>query len=391
MTQPAAPTVPLLDETGQIDAAWMTAALADSFPGVAVGSVACRPIGAGNVSDTVHVAIKYRARPEGAPDAVVAKFRPRSPAIHAHGLGSGAYHREIGGYRAISERRACRIPRLFHVDGDETNINLVIEDLTTATPGDQLTGCGPAEAEAVLTQLARLHAAFFPMDPSTAPKWPIRMADAADYWTPTIEQGAATALQRYRGQLSDAELETVAATGELVRPWFLLPQPRLSLTHGDPRVDNVLFEPADGGWGAVLIDWQVTGLRNPMYDVGYFLSGSLTVSDRRAHERRLLAHYRSEFAAAGRTYPTDEAVEDYRTQVMSGLMTTTGAIAVLPDVEQVNTLILALLERNCAAVSDWDAVTATRRRAGHVTNAARHAQHRHGFAQSESTTEVADG
>jgi aminoglycoside phosphotransferase (APT) family kinase protein len=201
------------------------------------------------------------------------------------------------------------------------------------------------------------------MDPSTAPDWPIRMADAADYWTSVIERGAATALERYRGRLSDAELEIIAAAGELVRPWHLMPQSRLSLTHGDPRVDNVLFEPIDGGWGAVLIDWQVIGLRNPMYDVGYFLSGSLTVPDRRAHEQRLLEHYLNEFAVAGPTYPSAEALEDYRTQVMSGLMITTGAIAVLPDVEPVNRLILALLERNCAAVSDWDAVTATRSRA----------------------------
>ena len=27
---------------------------------------------------------------------------------------------------------------------------------------------------------------------------------------------------------------------------------------------------------AVLIDWQMTGWRNPMHDVGYFLSGSVT-------------------------------------------------------------------------------------------------------------------
>ena len=366
MTGTAAATAPLLEQTDDIDAAWMSTVLAATFPGVAVRAVTCRPIGAGNVSDTVHVTIEYERRPDDAPDSVVAKFRPRSPDVHAHGLGSGAYHREIGGYRAITERGACRIPRLFHVDGDETNINLVIEDLTAATPGDQIAGCGPAEAEAVLTQLARLHATFSSIDPATAGSiedWPIRMAEAADYWSPAIERGTATALARYRGRLPDPDLEIVAAAGELARAWHLLPQTRLSLTHGDPRVDNVLFEQVDGGPGAVLIDWQVTGLRNPMYDVGYFLSGSLTVADRRAHERRLLEHYLDRFAAIDPGYPAAEALADYRTQVMSGLMITTAAIAVLPDNDQVNALLLALLERNCAAVADWDAVETTRSRA----------------------------
>jgi hypothetical protein len=48
--------------------------------------------------------------------------------------------------------------------------------------------------------------------------------------------------------------------------------------------------------------------------------------------------------------------------VLSGLVITTAAISVLPDNDAVNTLILALLERNCAAVRDWDALTATRER-----------------------------
>ncbi|MFC5138940.1 phosphotransferase family protein [Actinomycetospora rhizophila] len=362
MSLTATPPVRLLDDTDEIDAAWVTSVLADHFPGVAVRGVTARPIGAGNVSDTVHLALDYEVRPDGAPDAVVAKFRPRAPEVHAHALGSGAYHREIGGYRAITSRSACRIPSLFHVAGDETTINLVVEDLTAARPGDQVAGCGTDEAAAVLAQLARLHATFAPMDPATAPAWPIRMAEAADYWTPTIERGAAIILDRFADRLERGDLDTVAAAGEIARDWHLLPQTRLTLTHGDPRVDNVLFEPLGAGIGAVLIDWQVTGLRNPMYDVGYFLSGSIGIADRREHERRLIEGYLAEYAAISPGYDADEAFADYRTQVLSGLMITTAAIAVLPDVEAVNRLILALLERNCAAARDWDGVAATRER-----------------------------
>jgi hypothetical protein len=362
MSLTAAPAVPVLDTTDQIDPAWLTAALAARLPGVVVTGVSARPIGAGNVSDTVHLTLEYGTRPAGAPDAVVAKFRPRSPEVHQHGLGSGAYHREIGGYRAITERDAARIPHLFHVDGDETNINLVIEDLTAATPGNQVAGCGVDEAAAVLTQLARLHATFTPQDPATAPAWPIRMAEAADYWSPTVRRGAAIITDRFADRLPQADLDVVAAAGEIAHDWHLLPQSRLTLTHGDPRVDNVLFEDLDGGIGAVLIDWQVTGLRNPMYDVGYFLSGSIDADLRRTHERRLIEDYLDRFAAIAPGYSAEEAFEDYRTQVLSGLMITTAAIAVLPDVEQVNTLILALLERNCAAAHDWDGIAATRER-----------------------------
>lgn len=357
----------LLDLTADIDAGWLESVLAPTYPGIAVRNITRRPIGAGNVSDTVHVAIDYSVRPDGAPDAVVAKFKPVAPEVHAHGLGSGAYHREIGAYRAITERSACRIPRLYHVDGDETNINLVIEDLTGAVPGNQVAGCGVAEAAAVLTQLARLHATFSPTDTlmtGTTAGWPIRMADVADYWADAARTGADQALRRYPGRLSPADLDTVAGGADLARDWFRLDQSRLTLTHGDPRVDNVLFEATAAGTGAVLLDWQVTGLRNPMYDVGYFLSGSVSVADRRAHEHDLLAGYLDTFGAIHPGYSVAEATDDLRTQILSGLMITTAAIAVLPDIDLVNTLIVALLERNCAAAQDWDALAATRVRLG---------------------------
>lgn len=82
--------------------------------------------------------------------------------------------------------------------------------------------------------------------------------------------------------------------------------------------------------------------------------------DRRAHERPLIDHYLQTFAQVQPGYGEAEALADYRVQLLSGLMITTAAIAVLPDVEVVNTLIVALLERNCAAARDWDAVAAVR-------------------------------
>ncbi|RTL67768.1 MAG: DUF1679 domain-containing protein [Pseudonocardiaceae bacterium] len=350
----------LLDRTDEITSDWLESVL----PGSRIRSATTRPIGAGNVSDTVHIAVEYDERGPGAPDAVVAKFRPSAPEIHQHGLNSGAYHREIGAYRAITERSACRIPHRHHVDGDETNINLVVEDLTGAEPGNQVAGCDAAHAEAVLTQFARLHATFAPVDEATAPAWPIRMPAVADYWTGLARTGAEAAVVRYRDRLPADDLAAISAMAEVVHAWHRIPHALLTLTHGDPRVDNVLFEQvrggSTGGIGAVLIDWQVTGLRNPMYDVGYFLSGSVPVEERRAHEDRLLDHYVAEYAAVAPGYGRDAAREDYRTQVLSGLVITTAAIAVLPDNEVVDALILALLERNCAAVHDWDALAAVR-------------------------------
>ena len=356
---PAATSTPaLLDTTAEIDAAWVESVLATAYPNVGVRTVAKAPIGAGNVSDTVKVTIEYANRPDGAPGAVVAKFRPSAPEVHAHGLGSGAYHREVGAYRAIGERAACRIPHAYHVAGDETNS--IWCSRISARPSRE------TRSPVAHRSRRRPCSTSWPcctrpsprMEEATAPAWPIRMADVCDYWSEAVRGGVEAALQRYQSRLSAENLATIEAAGRIARSFYLMPQSRLTLTHGDARVDNVLFEQRDGRTGAVLIDWQVTGLRNPMFDVGYFLSGSVSVADRREHERRLIDEYLRTFATVYPGYDEDEALADYRSQLLSGLMTTVAAIAVLPDNDAVNNLIVALLERNCATAIDWASIDA---------------------------------
>lgn len=74
--------------------------------------------------------------------------------------------------------------------------------------------------------------------------------------------------------------------------------------HGDLHVANTYLT-RQGRIG--VCDWQV-GLRGSWaHDYGYLLATMLTVEDRRAWERELLAHYLDRLAAAGAPPPTPEA------------------------------------------------------------------------------------
>jgi hypothetical protein len=249
------------------------------------------------------------------------------------------------------------------IDGTADNINIVMEDLGTSTrAGDQIVGCGIGDAEAVIVQLARLHRTFWPLAGEEASDWLLRMPAVARYWAPIAEAGAAQITRRFAGQLPDDQIAVAVAAGPLSRAWHELRHSAMTVSHGDPRVDNILFDDGSDTTEAILIDWQVTGLRNAMHDVGYFLSGSLSVEDRRRHERALLDRYADEFGIR-RGYLMNQIVEDYRIQLVSGLMTTVAAVALLPDAPKANRLLLALLERNCSAALDWQTLDALRRRA----------------------------
>jgi hypothetical protein len=352
----ATPSIPLLDRLDQIDGAWLEAVLGAGGFVMRVRSFAAEPIGAGNVSDTARIVLE--AEGEG-PRSVIAKFRPMSDAVHGHGVGSGAYRCEAGAYRLFASRPdGCRTPGIVWLQGQDDNINIVMEDLSRHTrAGDQIAGCGIADAHAVVAQLARLHRGFWPLADAEAPDWLLRMPACGDYWAPVTEAGAAVILDRYRDRLPTAFLATVERAGPLSRAWHDLTHRTMTVTHGDPRVDNILFEDLSAGPDAILIDWQVTGLRNAMHDVGYFLSTSVAPEDRRTHERTLIECYADEFGKS-RGYGDGAMIDDYRVQLASGLMTVIAAAALLPDDERANRLLSTLLDRTCSAVVDWDSLDA---------------------------------
>lgn len=77
---------------------------------------------------------------------------------------------------------------------------------------------------------------------------------------------------RWQEQYYGAQAQTVDAMDELVR-WIEgnLPEDdgRVSLVHGDYRLDNLIFHPVEPRVIA-LLDWELSTLGHPFSDVGYF-------------------------------------------------------------------------------------------------------------------------
>lgn len=359
-------TPALLDSAADIDTAWVQAVLAVAGHGTArIAHWQQAPIGHGKISDTTRLLIDYAEAPAEAPRSLICKFRPQSPQAHQFALAARLYRGELNAYRTIGARSDCRIPKPYWVAGSEDNINLVLEDLSASTrAGDQIAGCDVTAAAATLNEIARLHGAFYPLDEARAPDWMVRMADAGRMWMPIIVHGARCAQQRFGALLSPRYLTQFEAIPQLAPRFFNARSGQLCLTHGDLRVDNVLFEGEAARPRAVIIDWQNAGLRNPMFDAGYFLSGSIGVDDRLRHERALLADYAAVLRDTAPEYPVDSLIDDYRVQLLSGLLQSLAAVGFLagaPDTElpaETQTFLLTLLGRNCAAVDDWDSLAA---------------------------------
>jgi aminoglycoside phosphotransferase (APT) family kinase protein len=344
---------PLIASPAEIDADWLQRAFAagGAVPTQRIASLAeVAPIGAGTSEATVRVRVGYNAGHVTAPTSAVCKIG-RAPARGANAV--GPFVREARAYQLFGRDTPFRTPRLYYAATDETGgCNLVLEDLTgVATAGDQIAGCSVGEAAAVTRELARLHRAYWRSPQLDRLDW----LSEAGALVPSYAAGAAVLSDWLAERIAPAAFETIEAFGRVVGRWRAATPTHRTLVHGDPRVDNVLFErTGDGEVRACLIDWQEVGAGDPQYDLAYFLSGSLAPEDRRASERGLVAEHARIVAEADPGYTADIALDAYRANIVAGLWLTVVAAAFVPRNDHNAQLLTTLVGRNVAAVEDWD-------------------------------------
>jgi aminoglycoside phosphotransferase (APT) family kinase protein len=82
---------------------------------------------------------------------------------------------------------------------------------------------------------------------------------------------------RWTKQYRASETETIPAMDRLIEwlPASMPTQDRVSIVHGDYRIDNMIFAPDEPRVAAVL-DWELSTLGDPMADFAYFLMPWMT-------------------------------------------------------------------------------------------------------------------
>jgi hypothetical protein len=344
---------PLLESPEEITAQWMERALAAGgavVPQRIAIEPRVAPIGHGTSGTTAQVHLAYNVGTVTAPSDVIAKF--------GRMIGVSAVYnpaqRERLAYELLGNDAPFRKPRLlFGASDDQGLTNMILEDLSQQTrPGDQIAGCSIAEARATVRELAAFHAAWWGDEETLALPW---LMDHHEF-VPMYEIGAQKMGPWLGHRIPAQDLAVVEAFRARANDWLDLAPSRRTLIHSDPRVDNVLFEDTPEGVAAWIIDWQLPAAGNPMHDVAYFLSGSVSPEDRRTCERELVAEYAGLIRRSVPDYSDEEALESYGRNLVSGLWLTVIATAAIQQSDHNADLICALMERNCAAIRDWNAL-----------------------------------
>ena len=196
------------------------------------------------------------------------------------------YRTEVSFYRDLGAATEMAVP-CHHAEIDERTQDFVIvlDDLSDAVALDQLVGCPPDRAAAVVAALADLHARHWDEVGLAQAPWLARLVDHATSSRRSRPRVRATWPEVRARCASDLD-ESVVALGDRLEELVpvmtaALGRPPVTLVHGDLRLDNLFFA-AGGVW---LCDWQLAGLSRGVRDLAYFLTQSLSPVDREACER----------------------------------------------------------------------------------------------------------
>jgi hypothetical protein len=298
-------------------------------------------------------------RPTDAPSSVVAKLPAASETSRATAKALRSYENEVRFYQQLAPELAMRTPRVFHaeIEVDTARFVLLLEDLAPGQPGDQIAGCSPELAEIALDELVKLHA-FRWGDPGLAElEWLHGDKEISRQFLLALLPGLWAGFQdRYAAQLGADVVEAGSILFANLGAYLFADTEPWTVTHGDYRLDNLLFDASPGGVPVVVVDWQTVTDGPALNDVAYFIGAGLQPGQRRASEEHLVRRYHAGLVDAGvPDYRWERCWQDYRRGTWSGLIMAVAASMLVERTGRGDEMFLTMAGRHARHALDLDA------------------------------------
>ncbi len=317
------------------------------------------PIGTGQVGDSVRFTLDFGDRRE----TLAGKFAAADPTSRTTAAMLGLYAKEVRFYREIAPQLAIRTPRVLcaEVAEDGASFVLLFEDLGPARGGNQLAGCSLAEARLAVEQAAALHAPSWHNGAIVDRDWLQPDPAAAAQVRALYPQAQAIFRDRYRDALEPAFMALCEELAEITAATERR-QEKVSLVHGDFRLDNVLFDICGGAEPIAVLDWQTLTIGNGLTDIGYFLGCGIGDPLRRAHERELLDLYCAAMTARGVPLIVDAIWDDYVLGALHGVSTAVFSSAFVVRTERGDANFLSMARGACALCHEHGSIDLLKRK-----------------------------
>jgi hypothetical protein len=304
--------------SAEITVEWLNEVLRDTIGEGRIASFDRELIGegVGFVGELSRINLTYEALAGEAPRSLIAKLPTSDPIVKGIANVFGFYEHEIRFYEEIAPTISVRTPKRYFsaIDQAAGAYVLLLEDMAPARCGDQIASCSIDEARIALSEIAKLHAAWWNSPVLRQTNW----IPTLDNSGPRVllqamyQQGWPVFVERYGTQLSPELFELGERFGrQFVSLGDALTEQPLTLVHTDFRLDNMFF--GDEGCPFALVDWQLVQEGLAMTDVTYFLAGNFAPDVRRQHQEDLVRTYHRALVREGvSNYEFEQCWEDYR-------------------------------------------------------------------------------
>ncbi len=340
---------------GEVTTEWLEAVLRHAGHDVDLADFRASAVGTGQVGQNVRFELNY-ARGEG-PGSIVGKFASDDPESRQTGIALSNYLREVRFYQELQPTLDIQTPKALFADIDPEShaFVLMMEDLAPAVQGDQIAGCGPEQAEIAMIELARLH----------GPRWndpklrQLSWLGVQDDESAAMVKGLWDSVfpgfkERYAQRLKPEHLQLVDALAERFGSYVSRGDGPLTVTHGDYRLDNMLF---GGPYPVAVVDWQSPGLGTGTADAAYFMGTALEADQRRECEQALLDAYYSTLSSYDiGGYSRAECERDYIRSSFAGLVMAVIASMIVGQTPRGDEMFMAMARRSADMALDLGAL-----------------------------------
>jgi hypothetical protein len=320
------------------------------------------PVGTGQVGDSYRVQLDWHdaaqeqaaAQGDTLPGSLVAKCPAADAVSRDTARNMHLYEIETQFYTHFGDSCGARVPHVFLSDYDAESGDgvLLFEDMAPAVQIAQMDGCSLAQLEAVLAEAARLHKSH----------WNDAGLSAHEFLTYGHQEerrafigGLLPAVYpewraRYEGRLDKPILDMGEKLAARFADYITPRDGPVVLTHGDMRLDNMLFSDPEGR--PILLDWQTAAAGPPMGDIAYCISTSLADADERAaHEKNLVAAYHAQLGDGVGAYDLDAAWADYCRASFAGFIMAVISAMIVERTPRGDEMFAVMAER-----SGWQAL-----------------------------------
>jgi len=334
---------PTSDSPPWLHSAWLSEVL-----GAPVTITAEKRIGDGLVGMNIRYTLQV---PEGSglPTSVIAKLPSPDPTSRATGIALRNYEREVKFYREIAPTVDIRVAQCHHAEWNEAtgDFVLLLEDLAPCEQGNQITGCTAELARRSVLELARLH----------GPRWgdpalgdveflERRGADSAAALQAIYTMMLPGFLATYTKYLDAEGVGLVERFAARIPEWLDGRNLPGTVTHGDYRLDNLMFSSSAGGYPVAAVDWQTPGHGPASADVAYFMGAGPLPEVRRDIERSVLEDYLAALEGYGVHITFDEFWRNYCRDAFGGIIMSVVASQIVGESARSEAMFAAMATRH---------------------------------------------